>query len=213
MSLMSLGCSELRASAGAEESPVRSPVAPVTPLEAGQAEVVFAGGCFWCMEAPFDRIPGVVSTTSGYAGGAIVHPTYREVSSGRTRHLEVIRVVYDPERVTFNQLLEVFWHNVDPTDDGGQFCDRGHHYTSAIFARGAEERRAAQASLERAQNELRSRGQTEPIVTPIRESTTFYAAEGYHQDYYRTNPRRYTQYRTGCGRDRRLSELWGSSAH
>ena len=184
----------------------------MTPLAEGQAEAIFAGGCFWCMEAPFDQLEGVIRTTSGYSGGPSVNPTYRQVASGQTRHLEVLRVVYDPERVSYQRLLETFWHNVDPTDGDGQFCDRGYQYTTAIFVKSAEERRLAEASLANAQAELRERGNSANIVTPIREATTFYAAEGYHQDYYRTNPRRYTQYRVGCGRDRRLRDLWGSAA-
>ena len=210
---LAAACSCLRSSADAENGSDRTPVAPVTPLAEGQAEAVFAGGCFWCMEAPFDTIDGVISTTSGYAGGEIEHPTYSEVSAGRTRHLEVIRIVYDPARVTYARLLDVYWHNVDPTDRSGQFCDRGAQYGPAIFVQNAEERRLAEESRDRAQAALSARGIGDRIVTPIVDGGPFYSAEAYHQDFYQRNPGRYQQYRRGCGRDRRLQELWGASGH
>jgi len=182
-------------------------------LEDGQAEAVFAGGCFWCMEAPFDRLEGVVSTTSGYTGGTLDHPTYEEVSSGRTDHLEALRVVYDPERVSYASLLDTYWENIDPTDIRGQFCDRGAHYAPAIFVQDNEERAQARASQTRAEARLRARGIQDEIVAPILDATRFYAAEAYHQDFYQRNPGRYYQYRRGCGRDDRLSALWGESDH
>ncbi|MBW2258815.1 MAG: peptide-methionine (S)-S-oxide reductase MsrA [Deltaproteobacteria bacterium] len=169
--------------------------AQATPPEMEQAEAVFAGGCFWCMEKPFESVPGVLSVTSGYSGGEIEGPTYAQVSSHATKHLEAIRVVYDPERINYERLLEVFWHNIDPTQGDGQFCDRGHQYTSAIFVRTPEERAAATASKEAVQAEL-----GRPVVTDIRDAQPFWVAEAYHQDFYKTNPTRYERYRKGCGR-------------
>jgi len=185
-----LACGPARGNGAAEE-------APATPAEArgNLAEAVFAGGCFWCMEPPFDDLPGVVSTTSGYTGGEVEDPTYEEVSSGRTGHTEAVRVVYHPEEVTYEELLHVFWRNVDPTDAGGQFCDRGSQYRSGIYVGSEEERRLAEA----AKAEVETAG-------------PFYPAEEYHQDYYEKNPIRYKIYRTGCGRDGRLREVWGDEA-
>jgi len=174
------------------------------------ARATFAGGCFWCMEAPFDAIPGVVSTISGYAGGKVKDPTYEQVSSGGTGHVESIQVAYDPTRVTYDQLLEVFWHNVDPLDGGGQFCDRGNQYRTAIFFANEEQKRAAVESKRRLQDSGRLKGD---VVTPIVPLEAFYPAEDYHQDFYRKNPARYKMYRFGCGRDRRLVALWGKSDH
>ena len=168
---------------------------------------LFAGGCFWCMEKPFEILPGVLSVTSGYTGGEIEGPSYAQVSSHATKHREAIRVVYDPGRIGYERLLEVYWHNIDPTQADGQFCDRGHQYTSAVYVRTPEERAAATASKEAVQAAL---GKT--VVTEILDASTFWVAEGYHQDFYKTNPARYHSYRTGCGRDARLTELWGSQA-
>lgn len=167
------------------------------------AEAIFAGGCFWCMEEPFDRVPGVVSTTAGYVGGHAANPTYRQVTTGTTGHVEAVRVVYDPARVSYETLLEVFWRNVDPFDAGGQFCDRGSQYASAIFAFDAGQRAAAEASRDAV---ARRFGQ--PVATTIRPAATFYVAEDYHQDYYRTNALKYKFYRSRCGRDARLQALW-----
>jgi peptide-methionine (S)-S-oxide reductase len=177
--------------------------------EAGSdlAGAVFAGGCFWCMEPPFDHLPGVVSTTSGYTGGEVEDPTYEEVSSGRTGHTEAVRVVYDPDEVTYEELLHVFWRNVDPSDAGGQFCDRGSQYRSGIFVRSEEERRLAEASKAEVEERL-----GKPVATAVETAGPFYAAEDYHQDYYEKNPIRYKIYRTGCGRDGRLREVWGDEA-
>jgi peptide-methionine (S)-S-oxide reductase len=159
------------------------------------------------MEPPFDKIPGVVSTTSGYAGGAVVNPTYEQVSRGGTGHAEVVQVVFDPRKVSYEQLLEVFWRNIDPLDPGGQFCDRGRQYRSAIFYEGDDQKRAALASRESLLKSGRLEG---TIATEVAPLEAFYKAEVYHQDYYQTNFRQYWSYRVGCGRDRRLRDLWGS---
>jgi peptide-methionine (S)-S-oxide reductase len=181
------------------------PTAP--PLAEGQAEAIFAGGCFWCMEKPFETVPGVVSVTSGFTGGDVPGATYDEVSRGGTGHFEAVRVVYDPTRVSYAALLEVFFHNVDPTQGDGQFCDRGDQYRSAIFVHDARERDEARAALKRAHATLHA-----PVVTQILDVVPFYVAEDYHQDFYRTHPERYTSYRLGCGRDARLRALWDESA-
>ena len=177
------------------------------PAAAGLKKAVFAGGCFWCMEPPFDKTPGVVSTTSGYTGGAKANPTYEEVSSGGTGHAEAVAVVYDPQKVSYRQLLEIFWRNVDPFDPAGQFCDKGSQYRSAIYVHDAEERRHAEETKKSIQEKFRK-----PVVTEIAAAATFYPAEDYHQGYYEKNPIRYRFYRNGCGRDRRLEEIWGKSA-
>jgi peptide-methionine (S)-S-oxide reductase len=175
----------------------------------GDKVATFAGGCFWCMEQPFDRIPGVVATISGYTGGRTVNPTYEDVSSGRTGHAEAVDVIYDPRKVSYEKLLEVFWVNVDPTTKDRQFCDSGPQYTSAIWYHDEEQRRAAEAS--RAQVE-KTKTFKAPIVTRIEMAGPFYPAEDYHQDFYLKNPVRYQLYRKGCGRDARLHELWGDKA-
>ena len=173
--------------------------------KAGHAEAIFAGGCFWCMERPFDEVDGVESTTPGYTGGHLKNPTYKDVSSGRTGHAEALRVVYDPDKVSYDDLLKVFWANVDPTDGSGQFCDRGDEYRSEIFYIGADQKRAAMASLEKLKND---KPFSLPIFTRVTEATTFYPAEHYHQDYYKKNPVRYRYYRYACGRDARLEAVW-----
>jgi peptide-methionine (S)-S-oxide reductase len=185
------------------------PLPAAGPAPEKLAHATFAGGCFWCMEAPFDKVPGVVSTTSGYAGGKVKNPTYEQVSSGTTGHAESLQVAYDPTKVSYEQLLDVYWHNVDPTDGGGQFCDRGNQYRTAIFYATPEQKAAAEASKQAldASGELPRR-----VVTQIVPLEAFYAAEDYHQDFYRKNPVRYGMYRSGCGRDRRLTELWGDAA-
>jgi peptide-methionine (S)-S-oxide reductase len=172
------------------------------------ATATFAGGCFWCMEPPYDELDGVISTTSGYTDGQTENPTYKEVSSGKTGHTEAVQVVYDPEKVSFERLVEVFWRNIDPTDAGGQFCDRGSPYRPALFYHDEAQRAVAERSL--AELEA-NKPFKEPIVTPIVAASTFYPAEEYHQDYYLKNPIRYKYYRNGCGRDRRLKELWDAS--
>ena len=173
----------------------------------GTATAIFAGGCFWCMEHPFDELDGVISTTSGYTGGHVANPTYHQVSSGTTGHAEAVQVVYDPAKVGYDKLLEVFWHNVDPLDAGGQFCDRGSQYRTGIFYTTEEQRRLAEASKKALEDSGRLPA---PIVTEIVEAGPFYPAEDYHQDYYKTNPVRYKFYRFTCGRDQRLEEVWGA---
>jgi peptide-methionine (S)-S-oxide reductase len=179
------------------------------PPPAGLAVATFAGGCFWCMESPFDALDGVVSTTSGYTGGRTERPSYAQVGAGGTGHLEAVRVVFDPSKVSYERLLEVFWHNVDPLDGGGQFCDRGETYGTAVFVHNAGQRRLAEASKAALEAEDRRRG---AIVTQIRDAGQFWPAEDYHQDYYRKNPARYRFYRWNCGRDARLREVWGAGA-
>ncbi|HUP22301.1 MAG TPA: peptide-methionine (S)-S-oxide reductase MsrA [Thermoanaerobaculia bacterium] len=170
------------------------------------ATATFAGGCFWCMEPPFDALTGVVSTTSGYIGGSTEDPTYDEVSAGGTGHAEVVQVRYDPDQIDYQRLLEVYWRNVDPLAKNRQFCDVGSQYRAAIFVHDDEQRRLAEASL----RALESSGRfPRPIVTEVVTATRFYPAEDYHQDYYKKNPVRYKLYRTRCGRDARLRELWG----
>ena len=172
------------------------------------AIAIFAGGCFWCMEPPFDKIEGVISTTSGYTGGTKKNPTYGEVSAGGTGHAEAVQVLYDPAKVTYSKLLDVYWHNIDPTVKDRQFCDVGTQYRSAIFYRDDDQKREAEASRSRV---AATKPFKEPVVTEIVAATEFYPAEEYHQDYYLKNPVRYKFYRTGCGRDARLKELWGSA--
>ncbi len=170
------------------------------------ATAVFAGGCFWCMELPFDKLDGVISTTAGYTGGHTENPTYKEVSRGGTGHAEATQVVYDPQRISYAQLLDVFWHNIDPTTSDGQFCDWGDQYRSEIFYNSPEQKQLAEQSRA-ALEELKPF--KEPVVTGISAASTFYPAEDYHQDYYLKNPLRYKFYRYGCGRDQHLEELWG----
>jgi len=179
---------------------------PVAKAQA-TATAVFAGGCFWCMEPPFDKLPGVVATTSGYTGGQKMSPTYEQVSAGDTGHVEAMQVTYDPKLVSYEKLLEVFWRNVDPLDKGGQFCDRGSTYTTAIFYANEEQKKLAEQSKAAIEKKL-----GKAIVTAIRPAATFYAAEDYHQDYYKKNPLRYKYYRHSCGRDQRLEELWGKKS-
>jgi len=174
---------------------------------AGEATAVFAGGCFWCMEPPYDQLPGVLDTTSGYSGGHTPNPTYQQVTAGGTGHYEVVRVTYDPGRISYDELLAVFWRNIDPFDDRGQFCDRGSSYRAAVFFGSEAERELAEAA--KANIETRF-GRT--VVTGILPAAAFYAAEGYHQNYYTENPLRYRYYRYRCGRDERLRHVWGDAA-
>ena len=171
------------------------------------AKATFAGGCFWCMEPPYDKLEGVVSTTSGYIGGKTPNPTYEKVSAGGTGHAEAIQIVYDPKKVSYEKLLEVFWRNIDPADASGQFCDKGNQYRSGIFFHSEEQKRLAEqskASLEKSK--------PFKFTTGIVPATEFYAAEEYHQDYYQKNPLRYKFYRSRCGRDQRLEQLWGKAS-
>ena len=170
------------------------------------AQATFAGGCFWCVEEFFDTLDGVEHTISGYMGGQVENPTYRQVSAGGTGHIEVVLVLYDPARVSYEQLLAIFWRNIDPLNPAGQFCDIGPMYRSAIFHHTEEQRRLAQASKDAL---IAARRFERPIVTEIRPAERFWPAEEYHQDFYRKNPVQYTFYKTSCGRDRRLEEVWG----
>ncbi len=181
--------------------------APTVPP--GHAVATFAGGCFWCMEPPYDKLPGVTATISGYMGGKTPNPTYQSISSGTTGHAEVVQVVYDPKKVTYEKLLEVFWVNIDPTVRDRQFCDAGTQYRTGIFYHDDAQRKAAEAS--RAALE-KSKPFKEAIVTPVEMATQFTAAEDYHQDYYQKQPVKYKLYRGGCGRDARLKQLWGDRA-
>ena len=183
---------------------------PVLAAGEGLAVATFAGGCFWCVESDFDKVPGVVKTTSGYTGGSLDDPTYEQVSAGGTGHREAVQIHYDPKRVSYEGLLHIFWRSVDPSDAGGQFCDRGESYQSAIFAGTEEERRLARAS----KDALERSGVLEgTVVTPIEPAGEFYPAEEYHQDYYKKNPARYRFYRFACRRDARVQQIWGDQAH
>lgn len=175
------------------------------PSDSNRATAVatFAGGCFWCMQPPFDALDGVLSTTAGYTGGDVKDPTYQEVSSGMTGHAESVEVRYDPSVVSYETLLDVFWHNIDPLDAGGQFCDRGSQYRTAIFYHSEAQRKLAEASKRRVSEELHA-----DVVTQIVPAGKFYPAEDYHQNYYKKNPLSYKFYRFTCGRDARLDELW-----
>jgi len=177
---------------------------------AARAQATFAGGCFWCMETAYEGIPGVLAVTSGFSGGPEKNPTYHDVSAGRTGHMESVQVDYDPRRISYSRLLTIYWHNIDPTQGDGQFCDHGKQYRSAVFYRNAEERRLVQASERAAAAQIRIK---KPFVTRILPFTAFYPAEEYHQDYYKKNPANYHSYRAGCGRDRRLMEIWGVAPH
>ncbi len=176
--------------------------------EGNFAKATFAGGCFWCMEHPFDELDGVVSTTSGYTGGHTVDPTYPEVSAGGTGHTEAVQIEYDPTKVTYEELLKVYWRNVDPTTPDAQFCDHGNQYRPEIFYHTEEQQQLAEASRTHIE---KTKTFPEPIVIEITQGTTFYPAEDFHQNYYQTNPLRYKFYRLACGRDSRLAELWGDA--
>jgi peptide-methionine (S)-S-oxide reductase len=180
-------------------------LAETTQPSAQTATAIFAGGCFWCVEADFDKVPGVLNTESGYAGGTLKNPTYEQVSAGGTGHVESVRLTYDPKKVTYEQLLDDFWHHIDPTVKDRQFCDIGHQYRTAIFYLDDAQRRAAEAS----KAALEKSGRVAHIYTEIASAGTFYRAEEYHQDYYKKNPIRYKFYRTSCGRDARVKEVWG----
>ncbi|HIK43898.1 MAG TPA: peptide-methionine (S)-S-oxide reductase MsrA [Leptolyngbyaceae cyanobacterium M65_K2018_010] len=183
---------------------------PASPTPATNlATATFAGGCFWCMEKPFDQLAGVVATTSGYTGGSKANPTYAEVSAGGTGHVEAVQVRYDPAQVSYETLLEVFWKNVDPVDNRGQFCDKGSQYRAKIFVHDDPQRQLAIASKQQLARQPRLKDT--PIATEIEPAQVFYPAEEYHQDYYLKHPVRYHFYRTTCGRDRRLAEVWGAS--
>ena len=172
------------------------------------ANATFAGGCFWCMEEAMEKVPGVIAAVSGYMGGLVKNPTYEQVSTGRTGHAEVVRVTYDPAKVSYAKLVDIFWRNVDPTQKDAQFCDHGTQYRSGIFYHDDEQKRVAEASVKALRKNKPFRGE---IVTEITRATEFYVAEGYHQDYYKTNALSYLFYKSGCGRVARLQQLWGKS--
>jgi len=174
------------------------------PAMAETRSLIIAGGCFWCVEKDFDHVPGVVSTTSGYSGGTMENPTYRNHEG----HREVVLVEYDPAKTDYATLVNVFFHSIDPTDAGGQFCDRGHSYTTAVTYTTDEEKAAAEKAKADAESAL-----NQPVVTAIEKAGPFWKAEDYHQDYYRKNPIRYAYYRSGCGRDARVEQVWGMAAH
>ncbi len=186
-----------------------TPATPGAGRTASTDAAIFAGGCFWCMETQFEGRPGILAVVSGYTGGHQVNPTYEQVGTGTTGHLESIEVRFDPARISYAQLLDLYWHSIDPTQDDGQFCDRGTEYRSAIFPRGAEQSRLAEESRRRLEA---SHVLKQPIVTRIVPAGPFYPAEGYHQDFWKKDWERYHSYREGCGRDRRLRELWGAAA-
>jgi peptide-methionine (S)-S-oxide reductase len=179
-----------------------------TAASGNQAKATFAGGCFWCMEEAFEEVSGVLSVTSGYMGGHVSNPSYAQVSAGKTGHAEVIEVFYDPAKVSYSQLLEVFWHNIDPLTPNAQFCDHGSQYRAGIFYHNAEQLQLAEASKQALVSSQRFHTS---IVTEITMATMFYPAEEYHQDYYKKNPLRYKFYKYNCGRAQRLKELWGKS--
>ena len=185
---------------------VSNAIAQVAPPKTEIA--TFAGGCFWCIESDFDRVPGVLATVSGYTGGKTDNPTYREVSRGDTGHHEALQITYDPLKISYAQLLTVFWHSVDPVDSGGQFCDRGEPYQTAVFVHNDEQRKLAEASRAQAMKDL---GQK--IFTPVETAAKFYSAEEYHQDYHNKKPLRYKYYRWNCGRNQKVEELWGDKAY
>lgn len=177
---------------------------PAAPTE----KAIFAGGCFWCEESAFEDLPGVVSAVSGYTGGQTPDPTYEQVSTGRTGHAEAAEITYDPSKISYEQLLQVYWHNIDPTQKDGQFCDRGSQYRSAIFTLNDAQKRAAEASKAKLEQDPRFRGK---IATQIAPAGKFYPAEEYHQNYCKVNPLRYKSYAAGCGRAARLKEIWGEA--
>lgn len=185
------------------DAPAPAPAAPP-----GQtASAIFAGGCFWCTEADFEKLPGVIEAESGYTGGQVKDPTYQQVSAGGTGHTEAVRVRYDPAKVSYAQLVDYFWHQIDPTVKDRQFCDIGSQYRTGIYYQGEAQRAAAQAS----KAQLEKQGRVKPIQTEVLPAGPFYVAEQYHQDYYKKNPVRYKFYRLNCGRDARLEELWGKA--
>ncbi|HVV60414.1 MAG TPA: peptide-methionine (S)-S-oxide reductase MsrA [Pseudolabrys sp.] len=179
--------------------------AQTQPAPGQTAVATFAGGCFWCTEADFDKVKGVISTTSGYTGGHVANPTYEQVSAGGTGHAESVEVVFDPSKVSYEQLLTYYWHHVDPTVKDRQFCDVGHQYRTAIFVHGDEQRRLAEESKKKVEAELKK-----PVYTEIVAAGPFYKAEEYHQDFYLKNPVKYKFYRWNCGRDQRLEQIWGA---
>lgn len=176
------------------------------PTKLPAAKAAFAGGCFWCMEAEFEKVPGVVTVVSGYTGGTLKNPTYEEVSSGSTGHFESVEITYDPGKVSYEKLVEIYWENIDPLTAYGQFCDHGEQYRSAIFVHDDTQRAVAEASKKKVAERLKGK-----VVTLILAASVFYPAEEYHQDYSKKNPFRYGLYRKGCGRDELLEQIWGTT--
>ena len=203
LSLLALAGCGTQSPAQADSVAPKAAISPATS-PSNLATAIFAGGCFWCMEKPFDEIPGVVATTSGYTGGILANPTYEQVGRGGTGHFEAVKITYDPAKVSYQKLLDTYWLQVDPFDAFGQFCDKGETYLPAIFYANDTEKKAAEATREVLFARFKK-----PIVVQILPSKTFYDAEGYHQDYYQKNPLRYAYYRNGCGRDARLRAVWG----
>jgi peptide-methionine (S)-S-oxide reductase len=201
-SLALVGCGT-QSPAQADSVAPKAALSPATS-PSNLATAIFAGGCFWCMEKPFDEIPGVVATTSGYTGGTLANPTYEQVGRGGTGHFEAVKIIYDPAKVSYQKLLDTYWRQVDPFDAFGQFCDKGETYLPAIFYANDSEKKAAEAAREVLYARFKK-----PIVVQILPAKAFYDAEGYHQDYYQKNPLRYAYYRNGCGRDARLRAVWG----
>jgi peptide-methionine (S)-S-oxide reductase len=195
------------ATAGAIMATVARADAPAAPalLPAGSATAIFAGGCFWCVESDFEKLPGVVEVESGYTAGRTANPSYEQVSAGGTGHVEAVRVIYDPKKVSYPQLLDHFWRHIDPTVKDRQFCDHGSQYRSGIYWQNDTERKAAETS----RDALLKSGKFKTIHTELAPATTFWMAETYHQDYYKKNPIRYAYYRKSCGRDARVEEVWG----
>jgi peptide-methionine (S)-S-oxide reductase len=191
----------------AKDTSQAPPVTADTKLAAGHQLATFAGGCFWCMEGPFEKLEGVISVVSGYTDGPEVNPTYALVSSGDSGHTEAIQVVFDPQKISYEKLVEVFWRNIDPTVQNRQFCDVGTQYRTGLYVHDEAQKKIAEASLEKVKAKLSA-----PVLTPIKPAVTFYPAEAYHQDFYKTNKDHYERYRFGCGRDARLREIWGSTA-
>ena len=190
-----------------ESQPAKKGQPLVTPAGPGQAEATFAGGCFWCMEGPFEKLDGVIEVYSGYTGGTEKNPTYDEVARGRTSHVESVRVIYDPDKIGYEELVQRFWRTHDPTDGGGQFADRGPHYRPVIWYHDEDQKRIAQRSKEALEA---SKKFDEPIVVPLEPVGDFYVAEDYHQNYYKTNAVHYNAYREGSGRGPFLRRVWGS---
>lgn len=180
-------------------------ITPINSALAATQTAIFAMGCFWCAQSDMDKVPGVLQTIAGYTGGNVTNPSYEQVSAGGTGHYESVKIIYDPAKVSYSQLLNAFWHNIDPTDAQGQFCDKGQQYQAVIFYATQEQEKEARAS----KMALEKSGKMGPIATLILPATRFYPAETYHQDYYKKNPVRYKYYRYTCGRDARLNELWG----
>ena len=187
-------------------SPASADKPAALAVPSGAATAIFAGGCFWCTESDFEKLPGVISAESGYTAGQTINPTYEQVSAGGTGHTEAVRVVYDPAKVSYPQLLDYFWHTIDPTVKDRQFCDSGTQYRSGIYFQNEAERKAAEES----RNALLKEGKVKQVYTEIQLAKVFYPAEEYHQDYSKKNPVRYAYYRRGCGRDARLAQIWGS---